>query len=305
MQGREYNKVIKYSQDTPNHELKPFIKWAGSKTRVIHKLTELIPNSFETYYEPFLGSGALLFYLKPAKAVVSDINTELIITYNCFKNKEEFTLMIKEILNHEHNHSEEYYYQVRSMDRMKDFIDLPNYKKAARMIYLNKACFNGMYRVNSSGFFNVPADWVRSAFIHIYDKTLYNNLSKYLSSQSIVINNDDFEKAVSHAKSDDFVYFDPPYDEFNEKHSFINYTKNAFGKDEQKRLASVFKDLNNRGVKVMLSNHDTEFIRELYSGFNIKEISVRRTINSKSTDRGYAKEVIITNYTQEDMQCNR
>lgn len=294
--------VIGQEQEISTLSLKPFVKWAGGKTQIIAEILKLIPNSFDTYYEPFLGGGALFFQLKPISAVVSDYNSELITAYKCFQEKEDYLLMIEEILKHQRNHSEEYYYQIREMDRIADFSNLPNYMRAARMIYLNKACFNGLYRVNSKGFFNVPSG--KYTNVNAYDETLYNNLSKYLSRSSIFINNDDFEKAVSSAKKGDFVYFDPPYDTFDEKNNFTTYTKNAFGKDEQKRLAKVFKDLDNRGVKVMLSNHNTEFIRELYSEFNIKVINARRSINSVSSGRGSVEEVIITNYTLENAYDN-
>jgi DNA adenine methylase len=294
--------VIGQEQEISTLSLKPFVKWAGGKTQIISEILKLIPNSFDTYYEPFLGGGALLFQLKPISAVVSDYNSELITAYNCFQDKEDYLLMIEEILKHQRNHSEEYYYQIREMDRIAEFTNLPNYMRAARMIYLNKACFNGLYRVNSKGFFNVPSG--KYTIVNAYDETLYNNLSKYLSRSSIFINNDDFEKAVSSAKKGDFVYFDPPYDTFDEKNNFTTYTKNAFGKDEQKRLAKVFKDLDNRGVKVMLSNHNTEFIRKLYSEFNIKVINARRSINSVSSGRGSVEEVIITNYTLENTYDN-
>ena len=294
--------VIGQEQEISTLSLKPFVKWAGGKTQIIAEILKLIPNSFDTYYEPFLGGGALFFQLKPISAVVSDYNSELITAYNCFQDKEDYLLMIEEILKHQRNHSEEYYYQIREMDRIAEFTKLPNYMRAARMIYLNKACFNGLYRVNSKGFFNVPSG--KYTIVNAYDETLYNNLSKYLSRSSIFINNDDFEKAVSSAKKGDFVYFDPPYDTFDEKNNFTTYTKNAFGKDEQKRLAKVFKDLDNRGVKVMLSNHNTEFIRELYSEFNIKVINARRSINSVSSGRGSVEEVIITNYILENTYDN-
>jgi DNA adenine methylase len=294
--------VIGQKQEISSLSLKPFVKWAGGKTQIISKILKLIPNSFNTYYEPFLGGGALLLQLKPINAVVSDYNLELITAYNCFKNEEEFMLMIEEIIKHQRYHTEEYYYQVREMDRSTEFINLPNFKRAARMIYLNKACFNGLYRVNSKGFFNVPSG--KYTTVNAYDEILYDNLSRYLSRSSISINNDDFEKAVLSAKRGDFVYFDPPYDTFDEKNSFTTYTKNAFGKDEQKRLAMVFKDLDNRGAKVMLSNHNTEFIRDLYSDFNIKVINARRSINSVSSGRGSVEEVIITNYTLENTYDN-
>jgi DNA adenine methylase len=291
--------VIGQLQDISRLVLKPFVKWAGGKTQIISEILKMIPNSYNTYFEPFLGGGALLFQLKPISAVLSDYNSDLITAFNCFKDKEDYMLMVKEILNHQKNHSEEYYYKIRELDRLPEFLNLPNYKRAARMIYLNKACFNGLYRVNSKGYFNVPSGKYKS--VNAYDETLYINLSTYLSHQSISILNEDFEKAVSSAKKGDFVYFDPPYDTFEEKNNFTTYTKNVFGKEEQKRLATVFKDLDNRGVKVMLSNHNTEFIRELYNKFNIKVINARRSINSVSSGRGNVEEVIITNYTLENI----
>jgi DNA adenine methylase len=277
--------------------LKPFVKWAGGKTQIVHEILKMIPNSFNRYFEPFLGGGALFFQLKPLNAIVSDYNSELITAYNCFKEKSAYYLMIEEILLHQKNHNEEYYYHVREMDRHPDFLNLPKHIRAARMVYLNKSCFNGLYRVNSKGYFNVPSG--KYATVNVYDENLYNNLSTYLSLQSISILNDDFEKAVSSATKGDFVYFDPPYDTFDDKNNFTTYTKNTFGKEEQKRLALVFRDLDSRGVKVMLSNHNTDFIRELYSNFNIKTINARRSINSVSSGRGNVEEVIITNYTLE------
>lgn len=290
--------VVGQQQEISNLSLKPFVKWAGGKTQILPDILKMIPNSFNTYFEPFLGGGALLFQLKPINAVLSDYNSELITAYNCFKDATSFRLMVDEILNHQMNHSEEYYYQIREMDRQPEFSNLLNHKRAARMIYLNKSCFNGLYRVNSKGFFNVPSGKYTS--VSAYDEVLYNNLYKYLSHQSILILNEDFEKAVSSAQKGDFVYFDPPYDTFDDKNNFTTYTKNSFGKDEQKRLASVFNELDKRGVKVMLSNHNTEFIRELYGQFNIKVINARRSINSVSSGRGNVEEVIVTNYILEN-----
>ena len=289
--------VIGQHQKLLNLSLKPFVKWAGGKTQIVTDILRMVPNSFNTYFEPFLGGGALLFQLKPVSAVVSDYNSELITAYNCFKDKEAYMSMVEEILNHQKNHSEEYYYQIREMDRLPGFLSLPKYERAARMIYLNKACFNGLYRVNSKGYFNVPSG--KHATVNAYDETLYTNISKYLSRQSVSILNEDFEKAVSSAKRGDFVYFDPPYDTFDERNNFTTYTENAFGKEEQRRLASVYIDLDNRGVKVMLSNHNTKYIRVLYNHFNIKVINARRSINSVSSGRGNVEEVIITNYSME------
>ena len=192
------------------------------------------------------------------------------------------------------NHSEEYYYQIRKMDQLEEFNKLPLYVRAARMIYLNKACFNGLYRVNSKGYFNVPSG--KKKIVHCFDRKTFDNLNLFFKNRKPVITSIDFELAVKNAKAGDFVYFDPPYDTWEEKNSFTSYDKNAFGKEEQIRLAKVFKDLSNKGVYVMLSNHNTKFINELYKDFHITVVPAKRMINSKADGRGAVEEVIITNY---------
>lgn len=281
---------VKYKK----YRIKPFVKWAGGKTQLIDKIKIYMPKQYNTYYEPFLGGGALFFHLMPEEAVVSDFNEELINSYRCFQDINDFSLMIEEILKHQKLHNEEYYYQVRAMDRQYNYRKLPRYVQAARLIYLNKACFNGLYRVNSKGYFNVP--FGKKEVVNAYDQELFDNIHEYLSNPKIKITQGDFEKTVESAKSGDFVYFDPPYDPFENQNNFTTYTENSFGKAEQKRLADVFKQLHSKGVYVMLSNHNTEFIRSLYSEFNINIIQARRNINSKGTSRGFVEEVIITNY---------
>lgn len=275
-------------------EIKPFVKWAGGKAQILDEIKFLLPKQFNTYFEPFVGGGALFLNLTPNKAVISDYNNELISTYTCFKSKKNFNLMIKKIIEHENNHSEDYYYKVREMDRNENYNALPIYIKAARLIYLNKACFNGLYRVNGKGYFNVPSG--KKETVKAYYPELFENLHQYLKSPNIMILNGDFEKTVLLAKKGDFVYFDPPYDTFDEQNNFTTYTKDNFGKDEQIRLAKVFKKLDKKGVFVMLSNHNTSFIRELYKDFNIKIIQARRNINSQGHGRGSVEEVLITNY---------
>lgn len=281
---------IKYRK----YKIKPFVKWAGGKTQILDKITSLLPKKFNTYFEPFLGGGALFFSLVPHKAVINDSNDELISAFKCFQDSNNYTLMIEEILKHENNHSEMYYYQVREMDRNENFLSLPIYIRAARMIYLNKACFNGLYRVNSKGYFNVPSG--KKEVVKAYNQDLFNDLHEYLINSEISILQTDFEKAVETAKTGDFVYFDPPYDTFEEHSNFTTYTKDSFGKDEQRRLSEVYRNLDKKGVYVMLSNHNTPFIQELYQGFNITVIEARRSINSKGSGRGSVEEVIITNY---------
>jgi DNA adenine methylase len=202
--------------------------------------------------------------------------------------------MIDQLIEYEEKHSEEFYYELRAIDRRQDFNNLDDYFIAARMIYLNKACFNGLYRVNSNGYFNVPSGKKKN--VRAYDKENFDSIYDYFNSSDITITSDDYEKVVESAKPGDFVYFDPPYDVLDEKKTFTSYSKSAFGKEEQERLSKVYKKLSDKGVYVMLSNHNTQFINELYKEFNINVIKAKRMINSKGSGRGDVEEVIITNY---------
>ncbi|HHX70776.1 MAG TPA: Dam family site-specific DNA-(adenine-N6)-methyltransferase [Gallicola sp.] len=276
------------------YKLRPFVKWAGGKTQILDKIKELMPNEYNTYYEPFLGGGALFFNLAPDNAVINDYNEELMIAFDAFKKKEDYYKLIEVLKEFEVNHSEKNYYKVREMDRTSDFKTLPNHVKAARLIYLNKACFNGLYRVNSKGYFNVPSG--KKEIVKAYDKELFDNIHDYFVNANVTIISGDFENAVKTAKKGDFVYFDPPYDTFEEQNNFTTYTKDSFGKAEQVRLSKIYKKLSDKGVYVMLSNHNTGFIRDLYKDFNINVIEAKRMINSKATGRGTVEELIITNY---------
>ena len=272
---------------------KPFVKWAGGKRQIIDKLKFFVPDEFDTYYEPFLGGGALLFELSPKKAVINDSNDELINTFLCIKDEEKFSKLCKELNHHEANHSEEYYYEIRNLDRDKGkFRKMADYKRAARTIYLNKACFNGLYRVNSKNEFNVP--FGKKNKVNTYEGQNLGVISGYLNYNDIKILSIDFEEAVKEAKRGDFIYFDPPYD--SDTSTFNNYTENGFGKEEQKRLAKVFKELDKKGCYVMLSNHNTILVNELYKDYFIHVISAKRNINSNGKKRGKVEEVIITNY---------
>lgn len=276
---------------------KPFVKWAGGKRQIIDKLKKYAPEDFNTYYEPFVGGGALLFELSPKKAVINDYNKELINVYECIKDANKFEKMCRELNHHEVEHSEEYYYEIRNIDRDKNkFNKLSDYKRAARTIYLNKACFNGLYRVNSKNEFNVP--FGKKNKVNTYEGQNLGIISGYLNYNDITIMSVDFEESVKSAKEGDFVYFDPPYD--SDTTTFNSYTEDGFGKDEQKRLARVFKELSDRGCYVMLSNHNTKLINELYKDFNIHVIEAKRNINSNGKKRGKVEEVIITNYENKE-----
>ena len=272
---------------------KPFVKWAGGKRQILDKLIKYVPEDFNTYYEPFVGGGALFFELSPKNAVINDSNEELINVFRCIKDEEKLTKMSNELNHHEANHSEEYYYKIRNIDRDKNkFNRLSDYKRAARTIYLNKACFNGLYRVNIKGEFNVP--FGKKLKVNTYEGQNIGIIHAYLNFNNIKILSIDFEEAVKDAKEGDFIYFDPPYD--SDTSTFNSYTEDGFSKDEQIRLSNVFKNLSDRGCYVMLSNHNTVLINELYKDFYIHKITAKRNINSNGKKRGKVEEVIITNY---------
>ena len=275
---------------------KPFVKWAGGKRQIIDKLKKYVPDEFDTYYEPFVGGGALLFELSPKKAVINDSNKELMNVYNVLCDEDKFNKMCRLLNNYEVNHNEEFFYQIRNKDRSKSsFNRLSDYTRAARTIYLNKACFNGLYRVNSKNEFNVP--FGKKTNVNTYDGGNLITVSNYLTMNDIKILCMDFEESVKDAKVGDFVYFDPPYD--SDTSTFNNYTEDGFGKEEQRRLARVFRELDSRGVYVMLSNHNTTLVKELYDGYNIHVIEAKRNINANGNKRGKVEEVIITNYENE------
>ncbi len=275
---------------------KPFVKWAGGKRQIINLLKKYIPDEYDTYYEPFIGGGALLFEMSPKKAVINDANKELMNVYECLKDAEKFDKMTRELNAYEREHSEEFYYKIRNLDRDKNkYLKLADYKRAARTIYLNKACFNGLYRVNSKGEFNVP--FGKKERINTYEGQNLGIICGYLNYNDILILSVDFEESVKDAKKGDFIYFDPPYDSDTE--TFNSYTEDGFDKKEQYRLAKVFKDLDKRGCYVMLSNHNTKLVRELYKDYHIHLIEAKRNINSNGKKRGLVEEVIITNYENE------
>jgi DNA adenine methylase len=270
--------------------LQPFLKWAGGKRQILPEIRKYIPPRFDIYYEPFLGAGAVLFDLQPPIAVVNDSNSQLINCYEVIKNS--IDELIKDLGRHKNE--EDYYYKIRNLDRKKSFKKLDLVQKASRVIYLNKTCFNGLFRVNSSGEFNVPfGDYKNPKFVN---EAVLKAVHDYLNKNQVTILNVDFETAVKDAKSGDFIYFDPPYDPVSETSSFTSYDLNGFGKEEQRRLKKVFKELADRGCYVLLSNSATEFILELYREYSPIRVSATRNINSVASGRGKIEEVLVKNY---------
>jgi DNA adenine methylase len=276
--------------------IKPYLKWAGGKRQLLAEIKRHLPKDIGryAYYEPFVGAGALFFELRPRKAVINDFNTQLILTYRVIK--ENAGELIELLKKHRAKNSGEYYYEIRNLDRdAAEFNRLTDAEKAARLIFLNKTCFNGLYRVNSRGFFNVPRGKHRNPAV--FEETVLRRISEYLNTNDIVILNSDFEDAVLSAGKDSFIYFDPPYHS-PDKTNFTGYQAGGFGEEEQKRLRDVMVKMTNRGAKCLLSNADTDYIRELYNHdfFDIISVRAKRLINSDSAGRGGAKELLIKNW---------
>lgn len=276
---------------------RPFLKWAGGKSQLIPQYLPYFPVGYQNYYEPFVGGGAIFFHLQPKRAYLTDINIELVNVYRCVRNHLEDLLELLE--EHRACHSPEHYYAVRSQRATSDdwFFDDEDLdealERAARLIYLNKTCFNGLYRENSQGHFNVPIGSYKNP--SIYDPDALRAASIALRSAEIEYGS--FEQVLELAKSPaDFVYFDPPYHPISPTSSFTAYNRYAFGEAEQIRLRDTVAELSDRGVKVMLSNSDCPFVRELYQDFKIHTIYATRNINCNAEKRGKITEVLVTSY---------
>ncbi|MBE9004084.1 DNA adenine methylase [Fortiea sp. LEGE XX443] len=266
---------------------RPFLKWAGGKSRLIQQYIPYFPKFYQTYYEPFLGGGAVFFYLQPKTAILSDINAELITTYRCVRDQVENLICL--LKYHKPRHNRDYYYSIRSNPGVNDL------EQAARLIYLNKTCYNGLYRVNSQGKFNVPLGSYKNP--NICPEDLLRTASKALSLCEI--KQADFMNVLNYAtSSEDFVFCDPPYHPISNTSYFTGYNGNSFGEQDQKRLRDVCAELASRGVKVMVCNSDCAFIREIYSqiNFTIYPITANRSINSNTKKRGIVSELLITSY---------
>lgn len=277
-------------------ELRPFIKWAGGKRQLLSHIESRMPKKFNNYFEPFVGGGALFFYLAPEKAVINDFTEELTNSYLQIKNnpKELMNMLNKYETKHKKNPSE-FYYLIRNMDRTNTWAKASLIERATRLIYLNKTCFNGLYRVNKKGLFNVPFNQKKE--VKTYDEQNIMNISNYLNNNKIEIMTGDFEEACKKAKKGDFIFFDPPYDTLK-KDTFESYTQDGFGVEGQKRLARLFRELDKKGCYLMLTNHNTKLINELYKDYHIDIINVKRMINSNAKKRT-GEETIIYNYDLE------
>jgi DNA adenine methylase len=272
-----------------------FVKWAGGKKQLLEQFNRFFPKKINRYIEPFVGGGAVLFFVlkeyKPKEVFIFDINEELIKTYEIIRDDVEN--LIKELKKLKSLHSKEVYYKIREEDPEL----LSKLTTASRFIYLNKTCFNGLYRVNSKGGFNVPIGSYKNPTI-VNEEEL-REISKLL--QNVKIKNASFEECLKYAKKEDFIYFDPPYYPLK-KSSFTTYTKGNFLDKEQQQLKEVFSELDKKGCRVMLSNSDTKFIKDLYKRFKVSFVKASRMINCNGKDRGKISEVVITNYEPRNEQ---
>lgn len=277
-----------------NELVKPFLKWAGGKRQLQEVLRANLPKQWDKnskfYFEPFIGGGAMFFDLQPPRATISDRNPELINCYEVIRNAVDE--LIEELKKHKSEES--YYYNLRDWDRNDILRTKSPVESAARIIFLNKTCYNGLFRVNSSGQFNVP--FGRYSNPNILDVSVLKAVSEYLQSSKINIFNQDFQAAVQDAQEGDFIYFDPPYDPVSSTASFTSYYTNKFNKDEQVRLKETVDELNHRGCHILLSNAYTDFIRDLYSDYQQVKVLATRSINSVATKRGSVEEILIKNY---------
>jgi len=266
---------------------KPFVKWAGGKRQLIGLLLSNSPDTYNTFIEPFVGGGALLLNLMPERAIISDINSQLINAYRIIsKNFEELLMSLQQ-----HWNEEEYFYTVRAQDTST----MTEIERASRFIFLNKTCFNGLYRENSKGKFNVPFGRYNNP--NIEDRDNLQAIASYLNNANVQIFCQDFKTTADMAKAGDFVYFDPPYYPTSQTASFTKYVKGDFTAKDQEELADTFRQLAKRDCYVMLSNSNVPFIKELYKDFNVVEVEASRFINCKADKRGKGfYEVLVKSY---------
>ncbi|WP_336248595.1 DNA adenine methylase [Stomatohabitans albus] len=274
-----------------NKSVSPIVKWVGGKRQLLPKIKNYIPLEIATFYEPFLGGGAVLFDIQPCNAVVSDINSELINLYKVVKDDVES--LIEDLSKHKNDSS--YFYEIRSLDRDKNtYKKLSNIERASRIYYLNKTCYNGLFRVNQLGQFNAPFGKYKNP--NFTNPNILRAVSEYFNESNIEFKCVDFEEAIVGIRKGDFVYFDPPYDPISDSANFTGYAKGGFNRDEQIRLKILCDQLTEKGVKLLLSNASTEFILDLYRDYNIEFIKAKRAINSNGDERGEVDEVLVRNY---------
>lgn len=272
--------------------VKPLVKWAGGKRQLLPHIHAALPTDApRRFYEPFIGGGAVLFSLEPARARVNDLNGELINLYEVVRDCVDE--LIAELAGYPNE--AEFFYALRAADRdAQRFAALSPVERAARTLYLNRTCYNGLYRVNAAGQFNAPFGRYKNPTI--CDEGTLRAVHRYFANNDVAFSQGDFAVAVAEAREGDFVYFDPPYDPVNVTSSFTGYQKGGFDRAEQERLKEICDDLDRRGVKFLLSNSATDFIRELYADYEVGIVGATRAINSVGSKRGKVDEVLVRNY---------
>jgi len=275
---------------TKNKLIAPFLKWVGGKRQIIPEITEVLPKKITHYYEPFVGGGAVFFHLQPKKAVICDLNSELINVYKVIKSN--LNELIDDLKMHKND--EIYFYKIRSLDRAEDFKKLSDIERASRVIYLNKTCFNGLYRVNNSGEFNSPFGKYKNP--NIVNEPTLKAVSNFLNSNDITLLNCDYEDCLKTVERNSFVYLDPPYHPVSISSNFTGYVQGGWDMYDQVRLKKVCDELNSKGIKFVQSNSAADFIKDLYRDYRISIIKANRSINSDGEKRGEVDEVLIRNY---------
>ncbi len=276
-----------------NSLIAPVVKWVGGKRQLLDVFDPLFPRQVTSYCEPFLGGGAVLFKLQPEVAYVNDINSELIQMYEVIRDDVEGLIQALS----EHPNEKEHFYSVRDWDRDKaQYGELTKVQKAARTIYLNKTCYNGLFRVNNSGEFNAPFGRYKNP--NIVNAPVLRAVSGYFQNAQVTFSSADYTETLGHLSEETFVYLDPPYDPVSGTANFTGYAKGGFDQAEQIRLRQYCDELDGRGIRFMLSNSATEFIKELYasSPYNITIVKAKRAVNSNAARRGQVDEVVVRNY---------
>ncbi|MDR2410241.1 MAG: DNA adenine methylase [Bacteroidales bacterium] len=274
-----------------NSLVAPVVKWVGGKRQLIDELSPLMPKRIYSYCEPFVGGGALLFHIQPKVSVINDINSELINVYSVIRSNVD--LLIDELKKHKNESA--YFYKIRDWDRDRAYYEtLTHIQKAARLIYLNKTCYNGLFRVNNAGEFNAPFGAYKNP--NIINAPVLKAVSLYFNTSKISFFSKDYFSLLDDIDNKIFVYLDPPYDPISQTANFTGYSKNGFGKEEQVKLRDFCNELDKRGILFMLSNSSTDFIHNIYSAYNITHVKAKRAINSVATKRGDIDEVVVRNY---------
>lgn len=265
-----------------NRLVAPFVKWVGGKRQIMSPIVKLLPNNIQDYkyIEPFIGGGAVLFHLQPKNGIINDFNEELTNVYRVIKNNlEELIIDLKK-----HKNESDYFYEIRGLDRSDDFKKLSNIERASRVLYLNKTCFNGLYRVNNAGEFNAPFGRYKNP--NIVNEPTLKAVSNYLNSNNIEISSGDYSEALKFADKKSFVYLDPPYHPISEGSNFTGYVQGGFNTYDQVELRKACDELGKKGIKFLLSNSATSFILDQYKYYDVHFVKAKRAINSNGSKRG-------------------